>query len=179
MNTVEYVSEKVKKLVKKYGSRDPFELCEALGIKVRYMELKTLNGFFFYQSRIRTVVLNAELSETVAKILCAHELGHACLHSNMLLNMRTINDEPFNSKNSAEYEANIFASELLIPDESIKELLNSEGESFYSLAMELCVPPELIDIKLRVMQAKGYEIDVPYLAQSDFLKRDLEGLRTE
>ena len=179
MNTVEYISEKVKKLVKKYGSRDPFELCEALGIKIRYMELKTLKGFFFYQSRIRTVVLNAELSETVAKILCAHELGHACLHSDMLFNMRTISDDPFKSKSTAEYEANIFASELLIPDNSIKELLKSEGKSFYSLAMELCVPPELIDIKLRVMQSKGYEIDVPYLAQSDFLKGNLEGLIAE
>jgi Zn-dependent peptidase ImmA (M78 family) len=179
MNTVEYISEKVKKLVKKHGSRDPFELCEALGIRVRYMQLKTIKGFFFYQSRIRTVVLNAELSETVAKILCAHELGHACLHSDMLLNMRTISYEPFNSKNTAEYEANIFASELLIPDDSIKELLESEGKSFYSLAMELCVPPELIDIKLRVMQAKGYKIDVPYLAQSDFLKRDIDGLKAE
>jgi Zn-dependent peptidase ImmA (M78 family) len=97
----------------------------------------------------------------------------------MLLNMRTISYEPFNSKNTAEYEANIFASELLIPDDSIKELLESEGKSFYSLAMELCVPPELIDIKLRVMQAKGYKIDVPYLAQSDFLKRDIDGLKAE
>lgn len=179
MNTVEYVSEKVKKLIKKYGSRDPFELCEALGIKIRYMELKTLKGFFFYQSRIRTVVLNADLSESAAKILCAHELGHACLHSDMLFNMRALNGDQFNSKNTAEYEANIFASELLISDENINELIKSEGKSFYSLAMELCVPPELIDIKLRVMQAKGYEIDAPYLAQSDFLKRNIDGLHTE
>ena len=171
MNTVEYVSNIANTLVKKYASRDPFELCDALGINVRYMQLKNLKGFFFYQSRIRTVVLNSELDEKTAKILCAHELGHACLHSYMLVNMRTLHEyEPHNAKNAAEYEANVFAAELLVTDESIKELLKSNGKSFYSLAKELSVPVELVDFKLRIMKAKGYDIDVPYLAQSNFLK---------
>lgn len=177
MNTVEYISERVRQLIKKHGSRDPFELCDALGIHVRYMELKTIKGFFFCQSRIRTVALNASLPEEISKILCAHELGHACLHSEMLVNMRTLQEyEPFNTKNTTEYEANIFAAELLVPDDSITELLQSEGESFYSLAKDLSVPPEFIDLKLRVMRAKGYEIDVPYLAQSDFLKGELNNI---
>ena len=174
MNTIEYIAKRVAALTKKHGSRDPFELCDALGINIRYMQLKNVKGFYFYQSRIRTVVLNAELDEESAKILCAHELGHACLHSEMLLNMRTLHEyEPYNVKNVAEYEANVFAAELLIPDESIKELLASDGKSFYALAKELSVPAEFIDFKLRVMRSKGYDIDVPYLAQSNFLKGDM------
>ena len=174
MNTIEYIAKRVATLTKKHGSRDPFELCDALGINIRYMQLKNVKGFYFYQSRIRTVVLNAELDEESAKILCAHELGHACLHSEMLLNMRTLHEyEPYNVKNVAEYEANVFAAELLIPDESIKELLASDGKSFYALAKELSVPAEFIDFKLRVMRSKGYDIDVPYLAQSNFLKGDM------
>lgn len=177
MNTVEYISKIVNTLLRKHGSRDPFELCDALGINVRYMQLKNLKGFFFYQSRIRTVVLNSELDEETARILCAHELGHACLHSEMLLNMRTIQEyEPFNAKNTAEYEANIFAAELLIPDENIKELLKSDGKSFYSLAKELSVPAEFLDFKLRIMRSKGYDIDIPYLAQSNFLKGELKNI---
>lgn len=174
MNTVEYISKTVKSLVKKHGSRDPFKLCDALGINVRYMQLKTIKGFFFYQSRIRTIVLNSELPEEIVRILCAHELGHACLHAEMLVNMRTINEyEPFNAKSSFEYEANIFASELLVPDHSIKELFKNEGESFYSLAKELSVPAEFLDFKLRIMKTKGYDVDAPFLAQSDFLKGEM------
>lgn len=178
MNTVEYISKTINTLTQKHRSRDPFELCDALGIRVRYMQLKQIKGFYFYQSRIRTIVLNSELGEETQRILCAHELGHACLHSEMLSNMRTLHEyEPYNAKNTAEYEANIFASELLIPDESIKELFQSDGKSFYSLAKELSVPAEFIDFKLRVMKAKGYDINIPYLAQSDFLKRELKETR--
>lgn len=177
MNTVEYISKAVNNLIKKHGSRDPFELCDALGIRVRYMHLQNVKGFYFYQSRIKTVVINLELDEKIAKILCAHELGHACLHSEMLVNMRTLHEyEPFNSKSTAEYEANVFAAELLISDESIKELLENEGESFYFLAKQLSVPAEFIDFKLRVMKTKGYAIDVPYLAQSDFLKGNINNI---
>ncbi|MBE6549018.1 MAG: ImmA/IrrE family metallo-endopeptidase [Ruminococcaceae bacterium] len=177
MNTVEYVSKTVNTLTKKHGSHDPFELCDALGIRVRYMQLKKVKGFYFYQSRIRTIVLNAELEEETQRILCAHELGHACLHSDMLINMRTLHGyEPHNAKNASEYEANVFAAELLISDESIKELLENEGESFYFLAKQLSVPAEFIDFKLRVMKTKGYAIDVPYLAQSDFLKGNINNI---
>lgn len=174
MTKIDYISDTVKKLVKKHGTRDPFRLCDALEIRIRYKKLGRVNGFFFYQSRIRNIVLNEDLSDISARILCAHELGHACLHKDMLVTMRAISGTVSHSGTISEYEANIFAAELLIPDEDISDLLKSRGKSLFELAGELYVPPELIDFKLRVMQSRGLCTDAPYLADADFLRGDIE-----
>ena len=52
MKTLKNVIETVDKLVKKYDTRDTYELCQLLGIKIHFYDLqKKLKGFFFYQSR--------------------------------------------------------------------------------------------------------------------------------
>lgn len=46
---------------------------------------------------------------------------------------------------------------------------------FFSVARALCVPAALLDFKYRIMQYKGYNMNVPYMAKGDFLKYDIEG----
>lgn len=38
MKTAEHIIETVDKLVRKYHTRDPYELCQLLGIKIHYTE---------------------------------------------------------------------------------------------------------------------------------------------
>ena len=172
MPNTQYISRRVRELVKKHGTRDPFELCDALSVNVSYKELGTrIKAYFFYQSRIRTVVLNSGADKNIHKTLCAHELGHAMLHSDMLAAMRGFAElELFDRASRTEYEANLFAAELLIPDGELLELIECEGRSLFDAAAMLCVPAELIDFKLRILKDKGYMLDVPYIARSDFLK---------
>ena len=75
----------------------------------------------------------------------------------------------------AEYEANLFAAELLIDDRQLLELLNDGDKSFFGVARELYVPAELLDFKFRVLKQKGYRIEAPYIASADFLKNDIDG----
>ena len=45
MKTAEHIIETVDKLVRKYHTRDPYELCQLLGIKIHYYDLqKKLKG---------------------------------------------------------------------------------------------------------------------------------------
>ena len=37
------------------------------------------------------------------------------------------------------------------------------------------LPAELLVFKLRIMKSKGYRIEAPYIARSDFLKEDIPG----
>jgi len=83
--------------------------------------------------------------------------------------------ELFDRATPTEYEANIFAAELLIDDDELLELLNDEDKSFFDVARELYVPADLLDFKFRVLKHKGYRIQVPYIAYGDFLKNDIEG----
>ena len=181
MSVLDSIPQKVQTLVKKYDTRDPFELCRKLRIGVKYRELcPQLKAYFFYQSRIKTVVLNSQTDAVVHRILCAHELGHATLHAEKLVAMRGFRElELFDCSDRTEYEANIFAAELLIPDGELLEILNTEDCSFFQAASALYVPVELLDFKFRVLKSKGYKIEAPFLAQSDFLKHPIEGLCVE
>jgi len=83
--------------------------------------------------------------------------------------------ELFDMTLPTEYEANLFAAELLIDDSQLLELLNDNDKSFFGVARELCIPADLLDFKFRVLKHKGYRVEVPYIANSDFLKDDIPG----
>lgn len=46
MKTAEHIIETVDKLVRKYHTRDPYELCQLLGIKIHYYDLQKRYLFF-------------------------------------------------------------------------------------------------------------------------------------
>ena len=72
--------------------------------------------------------------------------------------------ELFDMARPAEFEANIFAAEVLISDDEVLELLNDEYKSFFGVARELYVPAPLLDFKFRVLKHKGYRIEPPLIA---------------
>ena len=71
-----------------------------------------------------------------------------------------------------EYEANIFAAQLLIPDEKIFELLKRQDISFDELAKELSVPTQLLNFKFKILNSKNKNLKLPYQIKSNFLKND-------
>lgn len=75
----------------------------------------------------------------------------------------------YDSTSQYEYEANLFAAEYLLDDELVREKL-SEDTFFFSVAKELEVPPELLDFKFRILKRKGWNLESPILADSNFLK---------
>jgi len=75
----------------------------------------------------------------------------------------------------AEYEANLFAAELLIDDKELLKLLNGSDKSFFGVAKELYVPAELLDFKFRILKNKGYHLEAPYISRPDFLKETIPG----
>ncbi len=172
----EIISEKTEVLIRKYDTRDPFELSDDLGIRIRYKDLGTaIKAYYFYQSRIKNIVLNTRSGRIVQKILCAHELGHALLHGELAA-MRGFQElEMFDMTSRTEYEANLFAAELLIDDNELLELLNDSEKSFFDVAKELYVPAELLDFKFRILKNKGCHLEAPFIARSNFLKDNLSG----
>ena len=66
-----------------------------------------------------------------------------------------------------EYEANVFAAEFMLSDDTVLEALEMQMD-FYQTAKCLYVPPELLDFKLRILQCQGVRIIAPYIAHGDF-----------
>lgn len=167
---IDFISDKVKRLVKKYDETDPFRLCKYLGILVLFEDFSNkLKGYFFQQSRIKIIVINSTLPEDVQRIICAHELGHALLHK-QLAAKNTLNDFAlFDATTKPEFEANIFAAELLISDDAVIEGIHDDL-SFFGVASALYVPAELLDFKFRILKHKGYRLEAPLYSRGDFLK---------
>lgn len=171
MACTDFIIQTVIKVMKRHHTRDPFQICEKMGIFVRYKDLgASLKAYYFVHSRIHNIILNQDVEPAFGKVLCAHELGHALLHTPQAgaLMFRELN--VFDVTGHMEYEANLFAAELLIRDEDILRLGDESPLTIQGLAAELFVPVELIDFKLRILKHKGYTVNTPYDAKADFLQ---------
>jgi Zn-dependent peptidase ImmA (M78 family) len=173
MISYEYISQAACDTICKTGETDPFHICEVLGILTLFEPMGTFpgacKGFFLSQSRKMAITINRDLSEKMQRIICAHELGHAVLHRKGA-GLKTFHDFIlFDTVSHYEYEANLFAAELLLRDKEVLDVLNGDM-SFFQAAQTLNVPAELLDFKFRAMKRKGYKLDAPISTHSDFLK---------
>ena len=174
MSSIGYVISVVEELVRKYGTRDPYELCDCLGIRIRRKDLgKKLKGFFFYQSRIANIVIDCNVNEVLERILIAHELGHAILHKKIAMMKGFQEMEVFDSTAIMENEANLFSAELLLDDDEVLEQLKERDGSFFQAAQALYVPAAFLDYKFSAMCEKGLLDRTMDYRRSKYLKEDL------
>lgn len=172
VRTAAHIIGAVEKLIKKYDTRDPYELCKRLGIKIHFYDMeKKLKGFFFYQSRQKNIVIDSNVNEVLERILVAHELGHAVLHAQIAMMKGFQEMEVLDGSSLEEDEANFFAAELLLEDDEVLELLSEY--SFFETAKQLYVPAALLDYKFSLLHEKGELVNPMYIRKSDFLKDDL------
>ncbi len=175
MKLVKIIAAKAEELAKRYDTRDVVELCEALDIVLCYSPMGSAEGgckgFFavFYGENCITV--NNRLSENIARVVTAHELGHAVLHQKEAQDATLSDFTLFDATSILEREANIFAAQLLIPDEEIIPLL-TEGYSYFEIAGMLQLPTELLSYRFDILRESGYADAIPPIpSKSTFLKK--------
>jgi Zn-dependent peptidase ImmA (M78 family) len=171
---IEYICSEAERIKKKYDECDPYKLCQEMKITVLFEPMgrndSSCKGFFIVQSRMPLIIINSDLPSYIQRIIVTHELGHAVLHRKAAKVSAFHDFALFDNTSQMEYEANIFAAELLIEDRDILEILDDDI-SFFGAASSRLVPAELLDFKFRIMKKKGYKmIDPPLMANGDFLK---------
>lgn len=137
-----------QKLVRRYHTNDPFEICENLGYIVLMVPLKGVRGFYQQKIRNRIIYIDQNQPEHIQRWVCAHELGHALMHDGT--NAIYLDSHTYQVVGKFERSADRFAAALLCPDE--EELEDYEGYSAEQLSALLGVPTELVS--WRYMQAK-------------------------
>ncbi|MDR0946368.1 MAG: ImmA/IrrE family metallo-endopeptidase [Ruminococcus sp.] len=175
MLSIDLISNKASALIRRTGTRDPFIIAKQCGVAVRYKDLgKLIKAYYFCQSRIRNIVINRGIDENSAKVYAAHELGHDMLHRKLLAGGSAFEHGhlPFSpSINPLEYEANIFAAEILIDEKEYMADLH-EGIPFFDIAKRRNVPPEMLHFKTKIMQLKGLHFESPINANGDYMKNE-------
>lgn len=109
----EKIQKIIDKLIKKYDTTNPFELCSYLDIEIFKIPLPN-RGFCMHNRRIPMIFINETLDYYDKKIVCAHELGHILLHKGY--NIAFFEAYTHFSTERYETEANLFAELLLEMD---------------------------------------------------------------
>ena len=107
----------MRKLVNKYGTRNPFALADAMGIEVQLSNPGCAGCYMFLKNH-RYIFLDQNLDEREKIQVMAHELGHAIMHRKQ--NCYFIRNKTL-LLSKTEIQANMFAAELLISEEDILE----------------------------------------------------------
>lgn len=113
------IKARVDKLVRKYKTRDPFEMIKGMNVILVLYPLDGVRGFYQYFQRNNIIYIDESLSEHDKFFVLAHEIGHMILHKKsnaIFMDTRT----QFRTSRY-ETEANKFAMELLISDDSLSE----------------------------------------------------------
>lgn len=113
------VKNVVNGIVDKYGTRNPYELCDLMGIEVEWHHLIDVNGYSFEVFGVQQIILNDTLDESTERYVLAHEIGHTVMHSGF--NGAYLMYCTGLAVNKIEKEADAFAAELLITDEFLLE----------------------------------------------------------
>ncbi|WP_276859040.1 ImmA/IrrE family metallo-endopeptidase [Limosilactobacillus ingluviei] len=142
-----WIKHKVHQVAAKFGTSDPFKICDKSGIQLRYDDLGSLVlGYHAVVKRIPTIVLSTRNTDLENRFVCAHELGHHfCHHSanaewmtRAQLSKLAIGDE---------YQANVFMSCLFVEGIDLSNALTKQ-EVLYSSSLpawaERYVPWDLI-----------------------------------
>lgn len=172
--TLDEICRKAEFLKNEYKTNNPETLCRDLGICLLYQPMGThpgaIKGFALGVDGVFSVVVNSDLSAEVRRIIIAHEIFHTLEHCrDRICSYHDV--ALFDEISEMEKEANLFAAELLLSDEDVTEVLNSDN-TFFTAAATLCVPIELLDFKFRIMKRKGYQLaEPPVHSHNDFLKK--------
>ena len=122
----------VQSLVRKYNTRNPFEILRQKNVILVYASLNGVRGFYQYFQRKHIIYIDENLSDSEKRFVCAHELGHMLLHKKA--NALFMDTHTFFNTEKYEVEANTFAAELLIPDELIFEHPDMPADQLARLA---------------------------------------------
>ena len=144
------IKQEANRLKMKYQTTDPYDICTSMDIQVIKRPMgasaQSCKGFFLVSSRCKLIVINSDLPESIQRIIIAHELGHAVLHSDSAISAFH-EFAMFDDTDRMEYEANVFAAEFMLSDDEVMESLEMQMD-FFQMARCLYVPPELLDFKL-------------------------------
>ncbi|GHU37599.1 hypothetical protein FACS1894105_10020 [Clostridia bacterium] len=186
--------EEAEETVRLYGTRDPYELLDAIGAVTKFSRKyrkNGLKGFAMILFGVSYAVVNAKLDDTMQRIVAGHEAAHLILHRSELESLQAaglIDYDMFSGSESdksrgavssfgmislqnsrIEREANEFLADFLVSDSSVKEALSDEYADFFTVSSELAMPYQLFAYKLHSMEARGYKLRSPIGLDSKFL----------
>lgn len=143
-------------LVRWCGCRDPRRVARELGIEILPRDFASQKGAYKVIMRVPFIFIKSDLDPVMESIVLAHELGHHVLHRHEAESAGGFREfNIFDMRNSRmEYEANVFASQLTLPDEEILEYI-SQGMDIHEVAAAMSSDVNLVALKADTLISRG------------------------
>lgn len=167
------IYSKANDLVKQCGTRDPQKIASELGLWVYDVdEFRDLLGMYTFRWNHRLVFLNSRLDHYTRQMVLAHEIGHDQEHRELAKASDNGLREfvLFNMKDTTEYEANAFASHILLDDGEVYNLAR-QGYDVVQIAQMMYSNINLMLIKMQEMNKLDYDLRIPYDPDSRFFRK--------
>lgn len=157
-----HIYQMISDLIEIHQTRNPYEILSNLkAVVTEKNEYSALKGFCLIHNHGAHVLINGALDDVTKRIVAAHELGHLVLHKQELLANALFDAALCSTDTKQEFEANLFAADLLLDDEAVLSHCNEMSPDVFSMARILWTLPELLNLKLLSMKKRGYDVVVP------------------
>lgn len=172
----DYIFFEVERILKKYATRDPYELLDSIGAvtKISYEYPRGgLKGYCTILNRIPYAIINGNLNDDDKRVAAGHEAAHLIIHRNQIMSSPVKAMQDFNlydNSGRVESEANFFLADFITSDEDVLDIIGS-GCDYFAAARSLRVPAPLMAFKLYSMMRRGYKVRNPAELDSKFLGR--------
>lgn len=164
------IVQKANHIVRLCGTRDPHKIADELGIEIIYCPFKSQRGAYKVIMRNRFMFVKEDLHPVMENIVLLHELGHDSLHRDEATKVGGFQEfNIFDIRDSRmEYEANIFATQIALPDDDFLELAE-QGYDVQQIARTMHSDVNLVALKADTLISQGYRLR-PQEHRNDFLK---------
>lgn len=140
-----YEKNEALELARKYSTTSPFKIAEQMNIHVFYKNLHpSIMGFYKYNKKNQYICINENLADHDQTITCSHELGHCRMHRH--INTPFLRANTFRTVEKLERQANLFAIELLLPDEDWYTYAQ-EFQTLDAISYHTGIPIDLLILK--------------------------------
>ena len=169
IQTLEIV-QTANRLVDTLGTRDPHRIARELGIEVVPVDFKRQRGAYKVLMRNRFIFIKNDLHPVMESIVMLHEIGHDVLHRKEAVKAGGFKEfNIFDIRDSRmEYEANIFATQIALPDDDFLELAE-QGYDVQQIARTMHSDVNLVALKADTLISQGYRLR-PQDYKNRFLK---------
>ena len=155
LNRSEYIIKRADSIMRRAESRDPDRIAEEIGIFVRYAPFVKQKGVYKIIERNRFVFLKEDMDPLMRNIVLLHEIGHDTLHRREASQFQEFN--LFDRKeNRMEYEANLFAAQIMLPDEEVLDYIY-QGYDAAQIAGFLNSDRNLVALKVSSLNMRGFQ----------------------
>lgn len=156
LNSNDTIIRKANRIVKMTESRSAEKIARELGINLIEVPFKTQKGAYKVIERNRYIFISSFLTEPLRSIVIMHEIGHDQLHRTKAKEFHEFSIFDMTA-NAMEYEANLFAAHVLLPDDEILEYIYL-GYDVAQIAGTMHSDINLVALKAADLTMRGYPL---------------------